>query len=97
MKTVALGYMFADETHFLFTPNLLLDEYENGHVDKNGHELGALAFSKNWDECMGQMKNQLTHYLGGKWGPIDDIDNGMNSLDSMPVSSSKMQLAQLSQ
>ena len=28
---------------------------------------------------------------------VMDIDNGMNSLDSMPVSSSKMQLAQLSQ
>ena len=66
MKTVELGYMSSEGTHFLFTPNLFDLPAENA-VGQNGKALVLLAFSKDWDICVAQAEEQAMIKLGGQW------------------------------
>jgi len=77
MKIVELGYMSSGGTHFLFTPNLLDLPAENA-VDQNGKELFLLAFSKDWNTCVAQAKEQAKLKLGGQWAFAEDNLHGDN-------------------
>ena len=98
MKTVELGYISSDGTHFLFTPNLF-DLPATPAVDKQGKEIFLLAFSKKWDTCMAQAQEQLQQIMGGTWvyGSDSYASEDLPNMDMMgPLKNApKMALSQM--
>ena len=99
MKTVELGYLSSDGTHFLFTPNLF-DLPADSPVDMQGKEVFLLAFSKSWEACKLQAQEQLHEIYGGDWVHGDDSRSSEDIADmDMPGwlnDAPKMKLSQVS-
>jgi len=97
MKTVELGYMSSGGTHFLFTPNIFGLPTQNPEIGQNGKEVSFLAFSKDWDICVAQVKDQAELKLGGQWnfsnGYLHGEDGDGGDIADLKKSTPKMTLA----